>query len=81
MVSNVKESAGSDSKKFLDLLLAQNEIIEKNKENVPFAQGQLSAYKNILQEKLQHDKLDALLNEQSKFIRMESQLFFSQSQE
>ncbi|CAI2180124.1 14888_t:CDS:2, partial [Funneliformis geosporum] len=85
LVSNAKESLSSDLKKFLDLLLAQNEIIGKNigknQETVTFAQGQLNAYKIILQDKLQHDELEILLNEQKKILRLENRLCFLQSYE
>jgi len=79
LISSSKNKAGTNLEKFLDLFLQiQKQIIE---ENDTFAKGQLSAYQIILQEKLDYEELQTLLNEQKKFLKLEKQLHFLQTQE
>lgn len=82
LITNAKEKVGTNMGKFFDLLLQiQKQIIERQQENDTFAQGQLSAYQIILQEKLDYDELQEILNEQKKFLALEQQLRFLQSDE
>ncbi|GBB91611.1 hypothetical protein RclHR1_00190024 [Rhizophagus clarus] len=80
LITDAKEKAGTHLEKFLGLLLQiQKQIIERQQESDSFAQGQLSAYQIILQEKLEYDELQKLLNEQKKLLALEEQLRFLQS--
>jgi hypothetical protein len=82
LITDAKEKAGTNLERFLGLLLQiQKQIIENQKENDSFAQGQLSAYQIILQEKLDYDELQKLLNEQKKLLTLEEQLRFLRSDE
>ncbi|CAB4386449.1 unnamed protein product [Rhizophagus irregularis] len=82
LITDAKEKAGTNMGKFLDLLLQiQKQIFERQQENDSFAQGQLSAYQIILQEKLDYDELQKILNEQKKLLILEQQLRFLQSDE
>jgi len=82
LITKAKDKAGINLEKFLDLLLQiQKQIIERQQENDSFAQGQLSAYQIILQEKLDYDELQKLLNEQKKLLKLEKQLHFLQNKE
>ncbi|CAG8441502.1 uncharacterized protein OCT59_029282 [Rhizophagus irregularis] len=82
LITDAKEKAGTNMGKFLDLLLQiQKQIFERQQENDSFAQGQLSAYQIILQEKLDYDELQKILTEQKKLLKLEQQLRFLQSDE
>ncbi|CAB4487252.1 uncharacterized protein OCT59_001365 [Rhizophagus irregularis] len=74
LVSKAKEHVGKELEKFLNLLLAQNEKVEKNQDDVSFNKGQLSAYRIILQEKIPYNELEILLNKHKNILKLESQL-------
>jgi hypothetical protein len=82
LIKDAKDKTGDNLDKFLDLLLQiQKQIIERGQETDSFAQGQVDAYQNILQEKLSYNELQTLLNEQKKILKLEKQLLFLQTQE
>lgn len=69
LITTAKTKAGNNFATIIDLLLQSNK--EKNTE---FAQGQLAAYKNILQGHLTDEETQSLLNKQREVLELEKQL-------